>query len=195
MKRQYSLILLFICLSSLHSCASIAPTPIHQLKYQPVAGPAQNPIKIPCCKKDITITYLGASGFLIERRDFAVLTAPFFSNPHLLNLYTPIYPNTKRIDNGLGDTSLANVKAILIGHAHYDHLMDVPYIVKKIKAQNLPEPKVFGSETMRNMILNEKRKQREIHAGREAPMDPANIVALNQKAATFWILTRTGARR
>lgn len=85
------------------------------------------------------------------------------------------------------NSSLINVKAILVGYAHYDHLMDVPYVVKKIKEQNpIAKPKIYGSETMKNLLLNEERIKREIDADREGPMDPKNIVALNQKAAAFW---------
>ena len=143
MKKEYFLIFLVICLFFLSGCA----TPIARLKNSVASGKAEDSIKIPCCKEDIEITYLGASGFLIERDgdDFAVLTAPFFSNPKITSILGPIYPNKKEIDRGLENTSLDNVKVILVGHAHYDHLMDVPYVVKKIKEQNpVAKPKIYG---------------------------------------------------
>ena len=96
------------------------------LRRKPDLGTTENPIIIPCCKKDIKITYLGVSGFLIERGDFEVMTAPFFSNPPVTRLPIGIEPNTDLIDAGLHDIPLAHVKAILVGHAHCDHLMDVP---------------------------------------------------------------------
>jgi hypothetical protein len=43
------------------------------------------------------------------------------------------------------------VTAILVGHAHYDHLMDVPYIKKKY----LPQAKIYGSETMKNTLAGD----------------------------------------
>jgi len=153
------------------------------LRYKPDSGTTEDPIIIPCCRKDIKITYLGASGFLIERGDFAVLTAPFFSNPLITSLPIGIEPNTDLIDAGLHDIPLAHVKAILVGHAHYDHLLDVPNVAKRIKAQGGRQPKIYGSKTMRNILLNSRRIQREVEAGREECMNPANIVALNQKAA------------
>ena len=183
MKKENFLIFLVICLFFLGGCA----TPISRLKNSVASGKAEESIKSSCCKEKIEITYLGASGFLIERGDFAVLTAPFFSNPEITSILGPIYPKKEEIDRGLENTSLNNVKAILVGHAHYDHLMDVPYIVKKIKEQNpVAKPNIYGSETMKNLLRNEERIKREIEAGREDPMDPKNIVALNQKAATFW---------
>lgn len=186
MKKEHLLIFLVICLLFWGGCA----TPIAKLKNSVANGKAKDPIKISCCQKDIQITYLGTSGFLIERGDFAVLTAPFFSNPKITSILGPIYPKKEEIDRGLENTSLINVKAILVGHAHYDHLMDVPYVVKKIKEQNpVAKPKIYGSETMKNLLMNEERIEREIEAGREDPMDDPkteNIVSLNQKAAAFW---------
>ena len=46
------------------------------------------------------------------------------------------------------DDYLADANAILVGHAHYDHLMDVPYI----KATFMPKAKIFGSQTMKYIL-------------------------------------------
>ncbi len=181
------LISFIISLLFLSGCAILKATPVRELHHRPEPRKGDDLPSIPCCKRDIQITYLGASGFLIERGKFAVLTAPFFSNPGLTEIAGPIHPNVDLIEDGLKGFSLKNVKAILVGHAHYDHLMDVPYVVKKIKA---PAPKVYGSETMKNILLNlnKESREREIAAEREEVVttNDDNIVALNKKAAAFW---------
>jgi phosphoribosyl 1,2-cyclic phosphodiesterase len=47
-----------------------------------------------------------------------------------------------------GSAGLADVRAILVGHSHYDHLMDVPYIaMTKAKGRNH-----LRSQTMRHLL-------------------------------------------
>jgi len=183
MQRLYGLTLFLMGVLCLNGCALrefiAPPIPVHKLTYKPSRGS----VTVSGFKTEIEITYLGASGFLIRRDRFAILLAPFFSNPSLLKLAGPIYPNRARIDTGLAGFSLSHIKAILVGHAHYDHLMDVPYVVKKIKAENGSEPRIYGSKTMRNILLNPKRQQREMDAGREDALDATSIVPLNEKAA------------
>jgi hypothetical protein len=96
----------------------------------------------------VRVTFLGTQGFLIKWRDRAVLTAPFYSNPPLLKLNEPIYVDEAEIERQLPGAWVADVEAILVGHSHYDHLMDVPYIAlnKATKA------KVYGSETMTRLL-------------------------------------------
>jgi mRNA degradation ribonuclease J1/J2 len=67
-------------------------------------------------------------GLLFRRGNDAIMTAPFYSNPNIfrVGLRRPIHSDTNLVERLLPDVS--DVRAILVGHAHYDHLMDVPYI-------------------------------------------------------------------
>ncbi len=97
----------------------------------------------------VRVTFLGTQGFLIQWRDRAVLTAPFYSNPPLAKLGKgPIYVDKAEIERQLPGAWVEDVEAILVGHSHYDHLMDVPYIAlnKATKA------KIYGSETMTRLL-------------------------------------------
>ncbi|MEQ9569303.1 MAG: hypothetical protein RLN75_03865 [Longimicrobiales bacterium] len=80
----------------------------------------------------VTMTYLGVGGWLIETPRTRLLTAPLFSNPSLWRAgFATIDADTAAIAEGLrrfGADDLSDVAAILSGHAHYDHLMDVPWI-------------------------------------------------------------------
>jgi hypothetical protein len=93
------------------------------------------PVQISCCAQagpPVEVTYLGIAGWLIRRGGSTVLTAPLFSNPSILRVgLDEIAPDTARIDGVLDSLGidLRNVSMILSGHGHYDHLMDVPYIM------------------------------------------------------------------
>jgi hypothetical protein len=88
--------------------------------------------EVACCGRadaPVELTYLGVGGWILRRGPDAVLTAPFFSNPSVLDVgLTPISADPDRIEARLPDVS--DVSAILVGHGHYDHLMDVPYIAR-----------------------------------------------------------------
>jgi len=92
------------------------------------------------------IKYLGAGGLFLRRGDDVVLTAPFFSNPSLKRLiFWRIKSRPQEIDRFLDPmhAALQPTRAILVGHAHYDHLMDLPHIL----ATHTPNARVYGSRT------------------------------------------------
>jgi hypothetical protein len=91
---------------------------------------ARGDVSVACCghsDEPIEIVFLGVAGWLLRKGDSAVLTAPLFSNPRFLQVgLSTIHPDSARIEAHLPDVS--DVSAILSGHGHYDHLMDVPYV-------------------------------------------------------------------
>ena len=105
----------------------------------------------------VTLEYLGGSGLLLRRGSDALLTAPFYSNPGLVRvgLGTSITPDEDRILANLPDVS--DVRALLVGHAHYDHLMDVPVIVRRA-----PDAVVYGSLTTSRLLAPFLPKRRRV---------------------------------
>ncbi len=103
-----------------------------------------------CCARGsegITVQYLGVGGWLFRFEGDALLTAPFFSNPSLLDVgLGVIAPDTAAIDRFL--PPVGDVSTLLVGHGHYDHLMDVPYILRR----HAPEARLFGSTTAANLV-------------------------------------------
>jgi hypothetical protein len=97
----------------------------------------------------VTVQYLGVSGFLIRRGDDVVLTAPLYSNPSLVEVVAnhTIRPDTDLIDRLLPPEA-SEAKAILVGHSHYDHLMDVPHVA----LQTAIEADIYGSTTTENLL-------------------------------------------
>jgi len=107
--------------------------------------------------KKIDIQYLGVGGYLFQYGDDSIMTAPSFTNPGLINvsLPLPIETDTDLVDKLL-PVQAKQAEFILVGHAHYDHLMDVPYIMQ----QHMPATTAVGSTTMTNIvtaIIDDKR--------------------------------------
>lgn len=103
-----------------------------------------------CCTRSseaLTLEYLGVGGWLIRMGDAAVLTAPLFSNPGMLDVaFGRIESDSALIEEFLPPVD--DVSALLVGHAHYDHLMDVPYILRR----KAPEATLYGSLTAVNLV-------------------------------------------
>ena len=114
----------------------------------------------------ISITYLGVSGLLIEHDGHIMLTAPFFSDlefgkirprmTRLLRRNTPISADTAAI-NALLPLSASKASAILVGHGHYDHLMDVPFIATRYATAAI----IYGSPTVRHMLMGSRQLRSE----------------------------------
>lgn len=124
----------------------------------PTAAPAQTPARVspvPCggaCEETVEVRFLGAGGFLVRLGEDAILTGPLFSNPSLprLLLGQSVRADTARIDDGMARLlpDRRGIRAILTGHSHYDHLMDVPYVAHRY----LPGIPVYGNDAMRNLL-------------------------------------------
>lgn len=100
----------------------------------------------------VRVTFLGTQGFLLERGGQAVLTAPLYSNPPLDRVLRndPLRVDERRIDERLPASWVRDASAILVGHGHYDHLMDVPYIAQA-KATSAA---VYGSRTTTHLVAS-----------------------------------------
>jgi hypothetical protein len=128
------------------ACATVPPADLPRLPREPIdlcmGGGARDTVEL---------AYLGAGGFAIRAGDEAILTAPFFSNPGFLRvgLGFPIAPDLGRIPERPCLLEGARVSALLVGHAHYDHLMDVPAVLRK---WGLADPVVYGSLTAANLL-------------------------------------------
>ena len=108
----------------------------------------------------VSITYLGISGILVEHGRHVLLTDPFFSNPVATRgpgalrwlLSGPrITPDSAAIERLLpGSADHASV--ILVGHGHYDHLMDVAYIA----THRARSARIFGGPSIRHMLIGDR---------------------------------------
>ncbi|MGB5508498.1 MBL fold metallo-hydrolase [Robiginitalea sp.] len=103
----------------------------------------------------LKLTYLGTAGWKIVDGDFTVLVDPYISRIKL-GTGPGIHPEDTRatvartdyfVSDTVGiDSLITRADFILVHHAHFDHLSDVPYIARKTGA------KVIGTETTCNIL-------------------------------------------
>ena len=102
------------------------------------------------CHDSVEITYFGASGFLIRHGSNAVFTSPSFTHHGFWRIFLPFFPISTDTDVALTmlrGQRLDGVSSILVGHGHYDHLLDAPYL-----ASLLPSARIYGGPTVKNLL-------------------------------------------
>lgn len=97
----------------------------------------------------IRFTYLGTGGWIIERGEDMLMTGPLYTNPPFARTgLTSIRSDTLIVDSHMARYDVSRTRAILVGHAHYDHLMDVPRVAQRFAT----EARIVGSTTVRNTL-------------------------------------------
>jgi len=100
-------------------------------------------------REALTMTYLGTGGWIIEHGDDQVLTAPLFSNPSFLRTgLARVASDTAEVDRWMARYDVSGARVILSGHAHYDHLMDVP----RVATRHAPEARILANRTAANIL-------------------------------------------
>jgi len=70
--------------------------------------------------------YHGTAGFTIEAAQTTIVLDPFVSRPGLLKTALfKLKPNTSAIE-----AAFPRADAVLVGHAHHDHILDAPHVCK-----------------------------------------------------------------
>ena len=91
----------------------------------------------------LEITYYSVGCFLLRWRDTAVLTDPFWSHLSFPRVaFGRTLPDPRQVDPYLPE--LSTVESILVGHSHYDHVLDLPHIAPHVA----PGARVYGSQTL-----------------------------------------------
>ena len=118
------------------------------------AGPAgpvvSGPVDlVPPGADAVRMVYLGVGGWILERGDDQILAAPLFSHPSFVRAgLGEVWSDTAEVDRWMGGYDVSRASAILVGHAHYDHLMDVPRVARV----HAPAARILGSRTVRNTL-------------------------------------------
>lgn len=79
----------------------------------------------------LKLTYLGTAGFILSNAERTIVLDPFLSRPNLWHTLTQ--PLT--INPSLTQKYIPYADEVLIGHAHYDHILDAPEICKQTGAR------------------------------------------------------------
>ncbi|PVZ70392.1 MBL fold metallo-hydrolase [Pelagibaculum spongiae] len=129
----------------------------------------------------LQVQYLGVSGFKLSYNGSSILTAPSFSNPAFWGFppapFMAFQPDTQRIDRLMQQVDAQQASMILVGHAHYDHLMDVPYIANQFADKAM----IIGSKTTKHSIASQVSSQRII---------PVNKIAAKDDQPGQWIYSQ-----
>jgi L-ascorbate metabolism protein UlaG (beta-lactamase superfamily) len=109
-------------------------------------------------RKTVTLTYLGTAGWEITDGTTVILIDPYLSRIPLLADRSslgraesadrrPLDPNTVVVsDTAAVDAHVRRADFILLHHAHFDHILDAPYIARKTGAT------VIGHESSTNVM-------------------------------------------
>jgi hypothetical protein len=110
----------------------------------------------------------GSGGALIRWRGQSLLLGASFSNPGLLRAYFwRGRGNDALVDDALhGDE---NVRAIFAGHSHYDHIGDLPAVVRRVP----PDAKIYLNASGVNIVHGEYLDVQPIEKGKPIPVGDA----------------------
>jgi len=100
----------------------------------------------------LDIKYIGTACFLLTYNGQTVLTDPFVSNPSLWqSMFGGLKSDTNYIRQYINVEMLKNVGLVPISHAHYDHLLDLPYLSRYLASQTT----ICGSQTASHILASQ----------------------------------------
>lgn len=133
-----------------------------------------------------TLQYLGVAGFLVRWRGEAVMFDPFFSRPSFPELLW-LKPDTELIAKHIPKAN--DVTMLLVGHGHYDHLLDVSTVV----LNHAPNATVYGSASVIHTLRAVPELTKLVNAEDNMVPVPNTDPPPNGKPSTRWF-TSTGGR-
>jgi L-ascorbate metabolism protein UlaG (beta-lactamase superfamily) len=84
----------------------------------------------------LEVEFNGVACFYFKYKNQAILTDPFMSNPSALKVGAGKLITDEKLLNSY-QPKMSNIKLISVAHAHYDHIMDLPYYLNRID-NNIP---------------------------------------------------------
>ena len=94
----------------------------------------------------IKVRYLGAAGLEFIFQGKTILIDPFISRYTMEELQAgPLVPQANAVNSYL-DELQGEIAAVLMGHTHYDHALDMPIIAKHIKGP------LVGSQSLETLM-------------------------------------------
>jgi L-ascorbate metabolism protein UlaG (beta-lactamase superfamily) len=106
---------------------------IHDLYFSPIDDPRCRPQGLP-----VRVRWLGTAGFALEHDGFVLLIDPYVTRASLAKLCV----SRLKSDYKLIQRFVPRADAVVVGHSHFDHVLDVPAIAAITGA------KVYESESV-----------------------------------------------
>ncbi len=111
-------------------------------------------------KHTVNLTYLGCGNMVIEQDGDAIVTDPFFSIQKFTKMLGKIQTKPDLYElwkNRLqSQTSKGAVRAGLVSHTHYDHVMDLPTLLQTHYFTKMET--VYGNSYLPQMMVNFKKE-------------------------------------
>ena len=130
MTRGIALVFAALYAAALFACNAPATA------IDPDAATPEPDAPAPVERPPLDVHGLGVQGFMLRYGNDVVMTAPLFTRQSAFEVTfnVALAADTAAIDAGLAGEPLAQLSAIVSGHAHYDHFMDVPHILTQAPA-------------------------------------------------------------
>jgi hypothetical protein len=125
---------------------------------------------------------LGIQGFWLQWGNEAVLTAPLYTRQDAvaITINAPITRDDAAIDTGLAGEPLDELVAVVSGHAHYDHFIDVPHILDVA-----PHARAYTNLTGRHILAALAPDRTGCTSAAAAPViDRSRVVAMDDALAS-----------
>jgi L-ascorbate metabolism protein UlaG (beta-lactamase superfamily) len=118
----------------------------------------------------LELEWLGTAGFRISHAGFDLLVDPYVTRHRLSDTLrrAPLLPSDRKIDE-----HVPSAHAVLVGHTHFDHALDVPRIAA------LRDCTVYGSSSLRRLM--------GVYglADRAVEVEPRRVYAIGPFEVTF----------
>jgi hypothetical protein len=135
----------------------------------------------PPAEPTLHVKFYGVGGFMMEYGGDSIMTAPLFTRPTMFEVTAGFVDSDPAgVDTHIPPSSLGNLRAVLSGHAHYDHLLDVPTVLN-----HAPGAMLYGNVSAKHLLSSYAPDRAAKCTGtKKAPYDIARsrIVALDDPA-------------
>ena len=128
----------------------------------------------------LTVKWLGTAGYELRAQGTTLLIDPYLTR---YGLWTLLSRRKHGPDVDAIDKHITDADAVLVGHSHFDHVLDVPTIAVKTGAH------VYGSESTANLCLASGLPQTQVTAvargGQTFEVGPFRVRAVPSEHSRF----------
>ena len=122
-------------------------------------------LRLPFQNGATKVRWLGTAGFAIEHADHVLLIDPYLTRAPLSRcLFAPLQP-----DEAVLEELILRANAIVVGHTHFDHALDVPCIARRTGAL------VFGSPSAMALCRAGGVPERQLRVPQEDEVGPFRL--------------------